>query len=138
LACVLGEHRKKKLPCFLSNRTIKGEDPDKVTISYFSNQLTAQTTQRFHQHYHSHQNIFHHLSTFIMPSTNNGNSRSTDDKPSAPVFFGPERPPHGPASQAAADAARASKEKEEDPLCVALRERMKAGGIGPGGFSVGV
>ncbi|CAJ0543636.1 Ff.00g038500.m01.CDS01 [Fusarium sp. VM40] len=83
-----------------------------------------------------------------MPSinSNNGNPGSTDDKPSAPVFFGPERPPHGPASQAAADAAQASKEKEEDPLvvkeddplCVALREMMKSGGMGPGGFVVGV
>ncbi|KIL88238.1 hypothetical protein FAVG1_08317 [Fusarium avenaceum] len=75
-----------------------------------------------------------------MPSTNsnNGNPGSTDDKPSAPVFFGPERPPHGPASQAAADAAQASKEKEDDPLCVALREMMKSGGMGPGGFAVGV
>lgn len=75
-----------------------------------------------------------------MPSTNSntGNSHFTDDKPSVPVFFGPERPPHGPASQAAADAARASKEKEEDPLCVALREKMKTRGMGLGGFSVGV
>lgn len=83
-----------------------------------------------------------------MPSTNssNGNSRSTDDKTSAPVLFGPERPPHGPASQAAADAAQASKEKEEDPfcvkeddpLCVALRQMMKSEGMGPGGFAVGV
>jgi hypothetical protein len=75
--------------------------------------------------------------------SNNGNSRSTADKPSAPVF-GPERPPHGPASQAAADAAQASKEKEdrasrgEDPLCAALRAAMAAGRVGPGGFSVGV
>ncbi|SPJ79273.1 uncharacterized protein FTOL_07664 [Fusarium torulosum] len=76
-------------------------------------------------------------------NSNDGNSRPTADKPSAPVF-GPERPPHGPASQAAADATQAAKEREdrayrgEDPLCAAIRAGIAAGYLGPEGFSVGV
>ncbi|KAM0210033.1 hypothetical protein ACHAQI_006147 [Fusarium lateritium] len=61
-------------------------------------------------------------------NTNNGNTPSPADNPSAPVF-GPERPPHGPASQAAADLKEVKAWEELQTLSLELQQEQEQAGV---------
>ncbi|KAM0228853.1 hypothetical protein ACHAP5_011833 [Fusarium lateritium] len=61
-------------------------------------------------------------------NTSNGNTHSTADNPSAPVS-GPERPPHGPASQAAEDLEEAEAWAELEILTLELQQEQAQAGV---------